>query len=95
MQDYYSESTVSTNYQFEQEVRLLASKVSAFHLNEIVTVSEAAAYLKVDRRSVYNYIKRKQLIAFHIGSCLRLKKSDVVEFSNKNYPQQSIFQTAN
>ena len=42
-----------------------------------VTVQEAASYARVSPSTVRRAIKRKRLVAFRIGSAIRLQRDDV------------------
>jgi excisionase family DNA binding protein len=49
---------------------------------DIMTVKEAAAWLRVNHNTIYDQIRRKELPALHIGKrVVRLLRSDVVEWA--------------
>ncbi len=48
-------------------------------LSSQITITEAAAVLGVTRRSIYNYIRRRQLQPFRRGGRWYLKRQQVVE----------------
>ena len=43
----------------------------------MMTVPEAAAYLRVGQRLVYNLIERHELKAVHVGRLLRIRECDL------------------
>lgn len=46
--------------------------------NELITINEAAAYLRVHHRTVRKFISEGDLPAYHLGSkVVRLRRSDV------------------
>ena len=42
---------------------------------EIMTIKEVAKYLKMNEKTIYNLIKKKELPAFKLGGNWRFKKS--------------------
>ena len=46
---------------------------------EILTVRDVAAYLKLDERTIYNLANQKKLPAIKLGKQWRFKKSDIDE----------------
>lgn len=50
---------------------------------ELYTPAEAAAILRVTRRSMYNYIKNKQIKAAKIGRTWRITEEHLKEFAEK------------
>ena len=50
--------------------------------DEILTVDEVAAYLKLAKKTIYKLVSTKELPAFRIGKFLRFKKAEVVEWLN-------------
>jgi excisionase family DNA binding protein len=50
--------------------------------NEIMTVKEAAVWLRVNHNTLYEQIRRKELPALRIGKkTVRLLRTDVVEWA--------------
>jgi len=53
--------------------------------DEWMTIEEAAAYLKVSRNTIRNYIKSKTLPSYHSGERLiRIKRIDIDTFLKKS-----------
>ena len=48
--------------------------------DEILTVSEVAAYFKISEVTTYKLVQEGKIPAFKIGRHLRVKKSDLSEF---------------
>lgn len=51
--------------------------------NEILTVDEVAAYLKLAKKTVYKLVAEKQIPAFRVGKFWRFKKSEIEHWINK------------
>ena len=49
---------------------------------KLYTPNEAAEFLRISRRSVYNYIKAGQLKAAKIGKQWRITENNLIEFAN-------------
>ena len=47
------------------------------YMNEWVDVEEAAAYLKITPRSVYESIRRGQLTCYRLGRKIRFKRGQI------------------
>ena len=43
--------------------------------DEIMTIKEIAKYLKINEKTIYNLIKKKEIPAFKVGGNWRFKKS--------------------
>jgi predicted DNA-binding transcriptional regulator AlpA len=56
--------------------------------NEILTVQEAAAFLKICRVNAYGLFNRKDFPSFKIGKSLRVCKSDLIYFVRNSSVQQ-------
>ena len=50
--------------------------------DEILTVDEVAAYLKLAKKTIYKLVSTNELPPFRIGKFLRFKKAEVVEWLN-------------
>lgn len=50
--------------------------------NEILTVDEVAAYLKLAKKTVYKLIAEKQIPAFRIGKFWRFRKVEIEQWIN-------------
>ena len=46
--------------------------------DEVLTVSEAAEYLKMTRQGLYQLVMKKKIPVFKIGGAVRFHKSDLV-----------------
>lgn len=53
------------------------SKHDASNLQEILTVEELAAYLKVTPRSIYNLVSRHEIPAFRVGGSWRFRRDEI------------------
>lgn len=51
--------------------------------DELLTIEEVTARLKVSSMTVYRYIKSGKLVAYKLEQKLRIKESDLVEYLNK------------
>ncbi len=49
--------------------------------NDILTLKELAAYLKVNPRTVYRLLAERKLPAFRVGHAWRFRKSEVDEWA--------------
>ena len=47
-------------------------------LTDVVTIAEAAGYLKVTRQTIHALINRGELRRFKVGSCTRIPTADVL-----------------
>ncbi len=52
--------------------------------NEILTVDEIAAYLKLGKKTVYKLAAEKQIPAFRVGKFWRFKKAEIDEWINSH-----------
>ena len=50
----------------------------------LLDVPEAASYLHVQIKTIYNWVSQKKLKYIKLGSCVRFKESDLFDFINKN-----------
>jgi len=50
----------------------------------LMTVEEAAAYLKVDPKTVYRLINDKEIKAFLVGRVYRFEMKDIEDFVQKS-----------
>jgi excisionase family DNA binding protein len=48
-------------------------------INEVLTVAEVAAFLRVNRSTVYKLIRRGELPAFKVGSDWRFNRTQIEE----------------
>jgi len=51
--------------------------------DELLTVDEAAAYLKVTSAAVYLWIKEKALPTVRAGSLIRIRKAELDEWTER------------
>lgn len=58
----------------------------------LLTIKEAAEYLKVHWQTVRNYIKQKKLDANKIGKNIRISESDLLDFINKREKKKKKFE---
>ena len=59
---------------------------SKMRMNEVLTVAEVAAFLRVNRSTVYKLIRRGELPAFKIGSDWRFNRSQIEELFKVRTP---------
>ena len=64
---------------------------STSHLEKIYTVAEVAEYLKVCKKTVYNWIALGHLRAVQCEKALRVPESAILEFLEKNKTCVDIF----
>ena len=67
-------------------------------MNDILTVKQAAEYLKISDRSVHKLITDKRLMASRVGSrSWRIKQSDIEIFlqANTNFSEGDEFNGSN
>ena len=63
----------------EPTAATLAPAVHAeLELSGVLTITEAAAYLKVTRQTVNNLMNRGDLRRFKVGACTRIPAADVL-----------------
>ena len=60
------------------------AKAMAKTTPQLLTVEEAAAFLKVDPKTVYRLINDKTLRAFAVGRVYRIDMSDIEDFMEKS-----------
>lgn len=51
---------------------------------EFLNTEELARYLKISKTSVYRFITKRSIPFYKIGHNIRFKKSDVLEYAEKN-----------
>jgi len=49
-------------------------------MKKLYTVEELAEYLRVNKFTIYNWIRRKQLKSVRIGGSVRIDETDLNEF---------------
>ena len=49
-------------------------------MSDILTLKEAAEYLRVSRQTVYNMIKDRRIKAYKVGREWRFFRSDIMEY---------------
>jgi excisionase family DNA binding protein len=59
---------------------------SKMRMNEVLTVAEVAAFLRVNRSTVYKLIRRGELPAFKVGSDWRFNRSQIEELFKVRTP---------
>ena len=55
-------------------------------MNEVLTVAEVAAFLRVNRSTVYKLIRRGELPAFKVGSDWRFNRTQIEELFKVHTP---------
>jgi len=50
------------------------------HKDDFFTVNELVVLLKVGRKTLFTYIRNKELKAFKVGNSLRVKREDLEDF---------------
>jgi excisionase family DNA binding protein len=55
-------------------------------MNEVLTVAEVAAFLRVNRSTIYKLIRRGELPAFKVGSDWRFNRSQIEELFKVRTP---------
>ena len=48
--------------------------------NEVLTVGEVAAFLKLTKATIYKWVARGDIRAFYVGSLVRITKVELVRF---------------
>lgn len=56
-------------------------------MDELLTPQEAAKILKVDRRTVYKYLRSGELPAAKIGDTWRIRQEDLDKFIKQRMPK--------
>ena len=59
---------------------------SKMPMNEVLTVAEVAAFLRVNRSTIYKLIRRGELPAFKVGSDWRFNRSQIEELFKVHTP---------
>lgn len=54
---------------------------------EILTVKEAAEILRISKGKVYDMIKSEELMAIHVGRCIKVCKQSIILFILSSVPQ--------
>lgn len=55
-------------------------KIENINDDEIMTIGEIAAYLKISEQIIINLVKDGEIASFKIGEHYRVKKSDIGDF---------------
>jgi excisionase family DNA binding protein len=55
-------------------------------MNEVLTVAEVAAFLRVNRSTIYKLIRRGELPAFKVGSDWRFNRAQIEELFKVHTP---------
>lgn len=58
----------------------LFQMVSPLRVQEILTIKELAAHLKVNERTIYRLASAKKIPAFKVGGSWRFSKADIDEW---------------
>jgi excisionase family DNA binding protein len=60
-------------------------------LPELITADEIAAVFRVNRKTVYDALKRRELPGVHIGRLIRFYRADVIDWlrGNGSVPRSS------
>lgn len=53
------------------------------NLDEIMTISEVAEYLKISEVTTYKFVQEGKIQGFKVGRHWRIKRSDLSEFIEK------------
>jgi excisionase family DNA binding protein len=67
-------------YKSRFEGRFAVETTSAGDWPEIMTVEQVAAYLQLNKMTIYRYIRARHLRAARIGKAFRIRKADVDAF---------------
>lgn len=62
----------------------LKKTMNNFNKKQYLTPNEVAEKLKINRLTVYSYIKKKKLVAIHIGHNYRIDREDFEKFIELN-----------
>lgn len=49
-------------------------------MSEILTVEQAANYLKVSTKTIHRLIKSEEILASKVGGCWRIRQIDIEEY---------------
>lgn len=55
--------------------------------DEILTIKEVAAYLKLTEKTAYRLVAEGEIPGFKVGGSWRFKKADIEEWINKKLAQ--------
>jgi len=69
----------------------IVQKIRFSNLERLYTVQEVAEYLKVCKKTVYNWIELGRLRAVQCEKAIRIPESAIVEFLEKNQTCVDIF----
>ncbi|ABR47225.1 DNA binding domain, excisionase family [Alkaliphilus metalliredigens QYMF] len=58
--------------------------------DEIMTVSEVAKYLKISEVTTYKFVQEGKIQGFKVGRHWRVKRSDLVEFIERQKRDERI-----
>lgn len=67
----------------------LFKMVSPLRVQEILTIKELAAHLKVNERTIYRLASAKKIPAFKVGGSWRFSKADIDEWIQRKSLAQS------
>ncbi len=67
----------------------LFQMASPLRLQEILTIKELAAHLKVNERTIYRLASAKKIPAFKVGGSWRFSKADIDEWIQRKSVAQS------
>ena len=59
-------------------------------MDKILTVAEVAAYLQLNRSTVYYMIQRKQIPHLKIGKSVRIRESDLLKWIEEKMIQPKL-----
>ena len=52
--------------------------------DRLLTISEASRKLNISKSTLYKYIRNRDIRAYKLGNCIRVKESDLNEWLNSN-----------
>jgi excisionase family DNA binding protein len=67
-----------------EPIELRGARNSVDPASEIMTANEVAAFLKVNRATVYRLVRRKELPSVRVGWDHRFRRADIDEWIRKN-----------
>lgn len=70
---------MAENYDNDEKVEKVET-IENIKDDEIMTIGEIAAYLKISEQIIINLVKDGEIASFKIGEHYRVKKSDIAEF---------------
>lgn len=59
------------------------------HADGVLTIPEAAEYLKVTRQTVHHLINRGEIRRYKVGRCTRIPAADVYALVGQKAPQDA------